>query len=270
MSRKKDKDVEEPMRVRSSAVDFDHTTSISNDDQPLYLHIANKMRTAILVGIYPVGSKIPTERELCEKFAVSRHTIRDALRRLREDGLIASRQQGGRPIVSAPTAKNAVKPWTAEVDKTFLEYVIGTRIKIRCLEMVTTTKTLASQFGVNKGETWLRVSGFRQSGEAGPVVGWYDYLINAEYAAIGRLIPRHVGSVNSLIEDFFNEKIVTAQYALSAVSIPHDLAEQLAIPAGAPAQKIITTCETQSGKTALICLSLHHLPEHRFVVKLKA
>ena len=40
-------------------------------------------------GKFPIGSMLPTELELCERFDVSRYTIREALRRLEEIGLEA-------------------------------------------------------------------------------------------------------------------------------------------------------------------------------------
>src|SRR5262249_18254501 len=56
-----------------------------------YLQVARTLRKEIVDGVYPVGSQLPTEHELCERFAVSRYTIREALRRLREDNLVSSR-----------------------------------------------------------------------------------------------------------------------------------------------------------------------------------
>ena len=52
---------------------------------PRYLQVARELRQDIVDGVYPVGSQLPTEHELCERFSVSRYTIREALRRLRDD-----------------------------------------------------------------------------------------------------------------------------------------------------------------------------------------
>jgi len=50
---------------------------------------------AISNGDYPVGGKLPTEHELAEQMAVSRPIIREALSRLRDDGLVISRRGSG-------------------------------------------------------------------------------------------------------------------------------------------------------------------------------
>ena len=40
-----------------------------------YLQVARTLRKEIVDGVYPVGSQLPTEHELCERFAVSRYTV---------------------------------------------------------------------------------------------------------------------------------------------------------------------------------------------------
>ena len=64
-------------------------------DDPLYLQVVRALKDEIVSGVYPVGSQLPTEEELCERFSVSRYTVREALRRLREDSLVSSRQGAG-------------------------------------------------------------------------------------------------------------------------------------------------------------------------------
>ncbi|VTU15992.1 FadR/GntR family transcriptional regulator [Variovorax sp. PBL-E5] len=48
------------------------------------------------------GQKLPTEQALAEKFSTSRPTIREALSRLRADGIIATRQGSGTVVVKRP------------------------------------------------------------------------------------------------------------------------------------------------------------------------
>jgi GntR family transcriptional repressor for pyruvate dehydrogenase complex len=63
----------------------------------LYSRISN--------GDYPANAKLPSEKTLAEEFGVSRPILREALERLREQGLIHSRQGAGsfvREIRSVP------------------------------------------------------------------------------------------------------------------------------------------------------------------------
>ena len=45
----------------------------------LYITVFNEISTLINDGEFPVGSRLPTERELAERFGVSRPTIREAI-----------------------------------------------------------------------------------------------------------------------------------------------------------------------------------------------
>jgi DNA-binding GntR family transcriptional regulator len=56
------------------------TTSLADE-------IAFRVETAILDGLYPPGSRLPQE-ELCERFAVSRTPVREALRKLQAKNLV--------------------------------------------------------------------------------------------------------------------------------------------------------------------------------------
>ena len=49
---------------------------------PLYFQLAEVLRQDIQSGALAVGSKLPTENELCEQYAVSRSVVRQALQSL--------------------------------------------------------------------------------------------------------------------------------------------------------------------------------------------
>ena len=50
--------------------------------------VRSELTRLILGGEFAVGSKLPNEDRLCERFGVSRVTIREAVRGLIEDGLV--------------------------------------------------------------------------------------------------------------------------------------------------------------------------------------
>ena len=56
----------------------------------LYIQIYNQIRDAILNGNYSVGDKLPSEKELCQMFNVSRVPVREALSALELSGLVES------------------------------------------------------------------------------------------------------------------------------------------------------------------------------------
>lgn len=54
----------------------------------LYERVAQTLASEVMAGTWPIGSRMPSERELAVRFEVSRPTIREALIALEVDGLV--------------------------------------------------------------------------------------------------------------------------------------------------------------------------------------
>ena len=61
----------------------------------LYLSVKNEIVDSIAKGEFKPGDKLPSEYELSKKFGVSRMTLRESLRALEEEGLVARKQGVG-------------------------------------------------------------------------------------------------------------------------------------------------------------------------------
>lgn len=65
------------------------------DSQRLYERLAQALAGAIARGEYPVGQRLPSERELAHTFNVSRATVREAMIALELDGVVDVRTGSG-------------------------------------------------------------------------------------------------------------------------------------------------------------------------------
>ncbi|GAA1994531.1 GntR family transcriptional regulator [Amycolatopsis minnesotensis] len=65
-------------------------TPDSNDTTQLYVHIAAKIRDAILRGDYTEGDQLPAVRDLVTEYGVSDRVIQRAFKILREQGFITT------------------------------------------------------------------------------------------------------------------------------------------------------------------------------------
>lgn len=63
--------------------------------RPMYQQIAEDLRAQIESGVLEQGAQLPTELELRDKYASSRNTIRDAIKRLTSQGLVETRPGQG-------------------------------------------------------------------------------------------------------------------------------------------------------------------------------
>lgn len=107
-------------------------TLAHDSTQPLYHQIFIIVRSKILRGEFKAGDKLPAEPELMEKFQVSRTTIRLALDKLVNEGLIY-RQRGRGTFVSAPRIEQDLNQGIRFVES------------LRQRELNSSTKVLASK-----------------------------------------------------------------------------------------------------------------------------
>ncbi len=66
-----------------------------DDSRAPYLQVAGLLRAAILTGRYAPGDKLPSGPELATQLGVARMTVQQAIRLLRSEGLVVSRQGSG-------------------------------------------------------------------------------------------------------------------------------------------------------------------------------
>ncbi len=227
---------------------------------PLYLQVVQALKGEIVKGVYPVGGQLPTEEELCGRFGVSRYTVREALRRLRDDRLVASRQGAGTVVVRPGESGS----YTHEVGSIndLIAFAVGARYQIDQTELLKADAALAKRLGCNTGDAWLAVTGFRYAAESELPVCSAEVFINAEFAGVGRLLPRHRGPIFELIEDLYGEHVAEVHQELSARPVPAALAAGLHVEPGATAIEVQRTYRLSSGKTAQVVFNLH--PADRF------
>ncbi|MHA6723926.1 FadR/GntR family transcriptional regulator [Sphingomonas sp. RS2018] len=74
---------------------------MSVEPRKLYQRIAETLASRIADGRYPIGTRLPGERDLASEFAVSRPTIREAMIALEMRGLVEARQKSGIYVLDA-------------------------------------------------------------------------------------------------------------------------------------------------------------------------
>ena len=67
---------------------------------PLYIQLKDLIQKKIEDGTYPEDTAIPSERELCNMYGVSRITVRQAIHLATVDGLLVKRQGKGTYVAS--------------------------------------------------------------------------------------------------------------------------------------------------------------------------
>lgn len=232
-----------------------------------YLQVARVLRKEIVDGVYPVGSQLPTEHELCDRFDVSRYTIREALRRLRDDNLVASRPRAGTLVVPRAATNSYAQDVMSIND--LLAFAAGAQFEIESNAMITVDDDLAARTGLAPGEQWLAVLGCRRSaGDAAPICRT-EYYINRAFAGVGRMLARHSGPIFPLVEDLFGVSIVEVHQEIAAVVLPGDLADRLHVAAGSAALEMQRTYTTSDGEVAQVTINTHPSARYRHAMTMR-
>ena len=134
----------------------------ANSD-PRYIQLASSLSEAITAGIYPVGSVLPTEKALCDHYATSRHTIREALRRLSEQGLVR-RRQGSGTIVISDKPKIKYNQFVGSIDD-LLQYGAETRFEVLRSNRLEADEELATLLDCEIGQLCVKLCGVRYARE---------------------------------------------------------------------------------------------------------
>lgn len=67
---------------------------------PLYVQIQQTLREQIRAGVIRAGAAVPSERDLSERYGISRMTVRQAMRALRQEGVLY--RERGRGLFVTP------------------------------------------------------------------------------------------------------------------------------------------------------------------------
>jgi len=69
-----------------------------NDERPIYLQLMEQIQLRIVSGVYDVGGKLPSVREMASDASVNPNTMQKALTELERTGLVYSQRTSGRFI----------------------------------------------------------------------------------------------------------------------------------------------------------------------------
>ena len=213
------------------------SAEISPAPDPLYLQVYEAISDAIGGGRLGVGDRLPTERTFCQKFGVSRATVRKALQQLVKEGTLQPAVGRGYFVSDGVLAE----PPNALMSFTELAYARGLRPSARVLgqSLRPPSPEEAGVFGIDLTDLVFELDRLR--------------MLDSAPTALDRTrIPAFVApEIDSL--DFADASIysaleaadaspITADVTVSASSADENQAGLLNVPEGAP----LVLCTTMS------------------------
>lgn len=193
--------------------------------QAAYKIIADNLRSDIKGGNYPVGSLLPSEVVLTERFDVGRHTIRDALRVLVDDGLL-SRRPGGGTTVLAATRQRTFSQTIASFDDWF-SYPDGTIRKNLSASYIVADETLAAMIRCQFGAPWFHIRAVRAARGPSPPLSLIDIYLLPKFAPIHKLPGHESVPLHQQVEQHYGELIESVEVDILARTASPELCDVL-------------------------------------------
>ena len=134
---------------------------------PAYIQIHDQIKAEIDQKIWKIGQRLPSERDLAEKFQVSRMTLRQAITLLVEEGVL-ERRVGSGTFVASTRVQEKMRGTTS-----FTE-IMKSQGKIPSTQVISYKRTIPSlqevdKLGIDKTDTIVRMERVRYA-DGVPVV----------------------------------------------------------------------------------------------------
>lgn len=216
-----------------------------NSPIPYHYQLTEIIRKLISQKQLRQGDKLPSEREFCEVFEVSRITVRKALDALESEGLI----QTNKGIGTFVSEQKYLEKWSSfPIGFTDSLANQGYRIEtqVLTLETIPSTEKIAKELELSLGDLVLHLRRLRFIAQV-PILIVSSYLPQHLVPEIEKNDFTHKSLYQVLRVDY-GLKIGRVKRGIEAVAATEKEAKQLHVKLGSPLLQIESTSYTSDGK----------------------
>lgn len=230
-----------------------------------YRLIADELATQIRAGAYALGENLPVEHDLARQFDTSRQTIREALRVLSDQGLIARRAGFGTTVINSGTRPVFVLS-LGNLGQ-LLSYPEGVVRRHMSTGPYVAEGATAELLGCADGTEWMRVRAVRFENGSDQPLCWVDIYVAPQFASIANRRGADRQPIIEQIEKTFGQKVEAAEVDFAVGRVPGEMAAELQVEPGSPALTLVRRYMGATGEPLEITVSTH--PENRYVHRMK-
>ena len=230
--------------------------------QPLYTQLVDLLKEKIEMEM-EANDMLPSERELTNRYGLSRTTVRLALQELEKQGYIY-RQHGKGTFVS--DLSKHVTNLAGSYSFTEQMVSLGKQPETKILEfiIIEANKYLASQLSVSLGEKLIKLKRLR-SADGQPMMVERSYLPLKKFLALTEEMLEQK-PLYDLFSQEFNQQIKVANEEFFASIARAKDAHQLEIPEGAPVLNLIRTTYNAENEIIEFTLSVARADQFRYKI----
>ncbi|MHA7685754.1 GntR family transcriptional regulator [Cupriavidus sp. PET2-C1] len=228
--------------------------------QPLHTALATILSNDIYEGKYQPSTTLPSENELAQRYGVSRQTVRQALRAVREQGLISSHPGIG-TIVREPVQRDDVFSAVNSVND-LLQFVENTEMHAVSLVEVVVDEKLAKVLNTKPGLLLSEAGFLRKTPGAALPMSYVKIYVPPRYAAAQTRPTISNTPVYKSIESMFGVRVCEIQQHTTATIVDEELSQVLQAEVGSAALQIVRFF--YDANQALIQASISYYPHDRY------
>lgn len=233
----------------------------------LYLQVADGLRGRIESGELAPGDQLPPEVELAEGFGVSRHTVRQALRHLRDRGYLSSRQGKGSTVRDRKRGLQ-VNPVIGSIND-LVQFASETVLKPVSVAEETASDEVAEQLDLESGiSRVLRVNALRCERD-GAVFGYTKVYVPVDFAKGLRAETIHSVPIYAQVERNSGIEVAGVEQRISADGADEELAAHLGLRLHEPVLKISRLYYATGGAPVEFAQSFHPPFAFEYVIHLR-
>jgi len=204
---------------------------------PQHVVLTEKLLALIGSGHYPVGELLPTELALSAEFKLSRQTVREALRRLAEQGLITRQPGVGTRVVRRTPHADNVYSITSMSE---LEgYAEEARLDIAEMSEAPVFGEQARLLECSEGALWLTVHGIRRRRADDVPLGVACIQLRSWFPGVTEHLKRLKGAIPTMLAREYDASIEEIHQEARAVLLTRQEAAALQMPAGGPGLAVV-------------------------------
>ena len=234
---------------------------------PFYYQLQQCLEAKIKSGLWPSGQKLPSEKNLCEHFGVSRTVVRQALNELLSNNLIET-QKGRGSFVATPKHTWQLMQTLSGFQENTVAQGQAIRTQVLAMELVPASGEIAEYLQLAVGELVTMLKRLRfVDGE--PIVVVTTYIPEK---LCPNLVAEDFGEVSlyTLLATKFNLAIAEGIRTIEAVNATPELAELLQLEEGAALSLLRSVGWLEDGTPLEYYVAWHRGDRSRFQVRLVA
>lgn len=231
---------------------------------PYHYQLRELLRGEIVAGRWAVGEKLPSERELCEAFDLSRTTVREAIDALVNEGLLR-REKGRGTFVASPKIVEGLLQSPAGFTDSMEEQGYRVETEVLRIEIVPAPRIVLQE---------LRLG----SDELVTVIDRLRFILQEPILLVTSYVPQKIcpllveedlthNSLYRLLRGKHDLRIARAKRFMEAVSANELEAKLLCIEPGAPLMLIESTAFLEDGTPIEYFKARHRGDRTRFLVE---